>query len=341
MVSLSSPYHARPASHRDIDRIWQLLSTVNIAESGTPGWGLSDMENWLTSDNIAIDEDVLVVEAGDGAIVGAEIIDCRAPYVRPYAIGGVDPAHTNHGLGHAMLTWARQRIEAGLDRAPAEAAVTMVVFTAADHEHSARTMENFGLRHTRYFLDLKLEWEEPIATPVPPEGVAIRSLDQSSEMEALARLFDEGFRDHYGFVASPLEERVKSLQHWATMPDHQPDLWVVAESDGDLVGYIISDPANEGDDSVGYVGSLAVRPDYRGRGLGRALLLDTFHRMRSLGKRGAALGVDADSLTGATRLYESVGMEQYNRYSLWEMTVRDGEELATIELGGDQESAAT
>ena len=62
------------------------------------------------------------------------------------------------------------------------------------------------------------------------------------------------------------------------------------------------------------------------------MLLDTFNRLYSMGKTGAALGVDADSLTGATRLYESVGMEQYNRYELWDMAIREGEELATIDL---------
>jgi len=81
---------------------------------------------------------------------------------------------------------------------------------------------------------------------------------------------------------------------------------------------------------MGYVASLAVLPSHRGCGLGRALLLHSFAEFYAMGKRGAALAVDADSLTGATRLYESVGMRPHTRYAMWEKELRAGEDLTTI-----------
>jgi hypothetical protein len=44
------------------------------------------------------------------------------------------------------------------------------------------------------------------------------------------------------------------------------------------------------------------------------------------------LGVDADSLTGATRLYEKAGMRVERRYELWEKELRPGIESATQSL---------
>jgi ribosomal protein S18 acetylase RimI-like enzyme len=51
-----------------------------------------------------------------------------------------------------------------------------------------------------------------------------------------------------------------------------------------------------------------VRRPWRGRGLGRALLLHTFAEFQRRGMNRISLGVDAENPTGATRLYESVGM---------------------------------
>ncbi len=69
---------------------------------------------------------------------------------------------------------------------------------------------------------------------------------------------------------------------------------------------------------------------HRRRGLGKALLLTAFNEFFDRGQRGAALGVDADSLTGATRLYESVGMHAGTKYASWEVEIRPGVDLATL-----------
>lgn len=58
----------------------------------------------------------------------------------------------------------------------------------------------------------------------------------------------------------------------------------------------------------GYVGIIGVRRAWRGRGLAKALLLRTFGEFWRRGTKRVSLDVDADSPTGATRLYESVGM---------------------------------
>jgi ribosomal protein S18 acetylase RimI-like enzyme len=66
----------------------------------------------------------------------------------------------------------------------------------------------------------------------------------------------------------------------------------------------------------GWIYFLAVRPGWRRRGLGEALLRESFREFFRRGEHTIALGVDSQNPTGATRLYERVGMRV-----LWEAVV--------------------
>ena len=69
---------------------------------------------------------------------------------------------------------------------------------------------------------------------------------------------------------------------------------------------------------------LAVRRQWRRRGLGRLLLLTTFNALRERGCGTVSLGVDADNESGAVGLYEGLGMREAFVYEFYEKTLRDG-----------------
>ncbi len=106
----------------------------------------------------------------------------------------------------------------------------------------------------------------------------------------------------------------------AIMVDH------AGECAGCLIGYAIpDDPVPIGDDmppmfaglqelenlapATWYVNVLAVRPQFRGRGLGTALLAFADETGRALGKRGMSVIV-SDANAGARRLYERCGYRE-------------------------------
>lgn len=68
------------------------------------------------------------------------------------------------------------------------------------------------------------------------------------------------------------------------------------------------------------------------RGIGRALLRHSFNEFYRRGKRKVGLGVDAQNLTGALRLYEGAGMHIDQAYDHYEKELRPGTELSVRSL---------
>ena len=80
---------------------------------------------------------------------------------------------------------------------------------------------------------------------------------------------------------------------------------------------------------MGWVNSLGVRRPWRRRGLALALLRHAFGVFYRRGKTKVGLGVDATSLTGATRLYEKAGMHVQRKSVTYEKVLREGRDLTT------------
>ena len=71
---------------------------------------------------------------------------------------------------------------------------------------------------------------------------------------------------------------------------------------------------------------------WRKRGLGLALLRHAFCELYQRGKHKTALGVDAENLTGALRLYENAGMHIHQTFDRFEKEIRPGKEISVQSL---------
>lgn len=80
---------------------------------------------------------------------------------------------------------------------------------------------------------------------------------------------------------------------------------------------------------MGWVGTLGVRRPWRRKGVALALLHHSFAAFQGIGKQRAGLGVDASSLTGATRLYEKAGMHVARQFDRYEKVLRPGRDIST------------
>ena len=145
----------------------------------------------------------------------------------------------------------------------------------------------------------------PAVTPLP-DGLTLESF-RTEDALAFYETLDAAFQDHWehhsiGFERWWEEKRGAS--------DFDPTLWFLVRDGDDVAAVIRNDPERNGG---GYVGAIGVARAWRGKGLGRVLLQRTFAEFFSRGVSRVTLGVDAENPTGATQLYESVGMTRRER----------------------------
>ncbi len=88
--------------------------------------------------------------------------------------------------------------------------------------------------------------------------------------------------------------------------------FLVAERDGAVVGYVVADSTPNFGRDIGHVKDLAVRPDARGEGIGRALLASALGQLRVRGAAIVKLEV-RESNEAARSLYASEGFEAIRR----------------------------
>ena len=88
-------------------------------------------------------------------------------------------------------------------------------------------------------------------------------------------------------------------------------VWFLAEADAKIVGAALNW-------DEGYIKDLVVHPDWRGRGLGKALVYQTFGEFRRRGLPRVTLKTDSNNPTDAWRLYERVGMRKELTYEIFQ-----------------------
>jgi ribosomal protein S18 acetylase RimI-like enzyme len=101
---------------------------------------------------------------------------------------------------------------------------------------------------------------------------------------------------------------------------------VVFCTEGEIAGFAPCRSKAE-DDPTGWVSGLGVRRPWRKRGLGLALLRVAFREFHARDVRKVSLGVDAQNITGALRLYEKAGMHVIRQFDIYEKEIRPGREL--------------
>jgi ribosomal protein S18 acetylase RimI-like enzyme len=138
----------------------------------------------------------------------------------------------------------------------------------------------------------------------------MRQLRGEQDIRAWVELFNESFIDHWNHQ----DVTAMSVRHWLKNPHYKPELNLVAVApDGTFaafcIGYINQEEITRTRRNEGWIKLLGTRRGFRKLGLGRAMLLAGMSQLREIGVERVKLGVDAQSMTNATRLYESVGFQ--------------------------------
>jgi mycothiol synthase len=222
--------------------------------------------------------------------------------------GVVHPEHRGRGIGSSLLDGIEMRAADLLDGVPSPRFRHAI--NAGDR--AAATMVGVrGLRPVRHFWHMQIDLTGPIDPGPAPAGIEIDGIDPDEDLPAIHAILAEAFVDDWGDHPERFDQWVEEL---ATSPSYDATLWLLARDGGIPVGVLT---ASAGDEGV-WVDWLAVLASHRGRGIGAALLRRSFASSAARGLRRVRLNVDAENPTGATGVYERVGMRVVNRWDLWE-----------------------
>jgi len=198
---------------------------------------------------------------------------------------------------------------------------------------SQKLFKDFGYRYLRRSYRMLIQLESPPLEPVWPEGLSIRTYNPDTDLKAVFLTDQDVFRDHFGFVEEPIETGLARFEHFMTgYKGFDPSLWYLAWDGDDVAGICLCRSHSYDDPDLAYVNVLGVRRRWRKRGLGLAFLHHAFGEFYRRGKRKAGLGVDAENLTGALRLYEKAGMHVHMQFDLYEKELRPGKEISVQSL---------
>jgi mycothiol synthase len=292
--------HIRAATLDDVARLAAFMGRCTLAHQGVRRDSEDEIRQRLTRPGTDLALDTWLAEDGDVigfAQVWAEPADIVC-YVR------VDPERTGEGVATALLKGAERRARQ-LSDGPLHAT------SWPKDEAAAPFLEAQGFEPIRYLSLMTIDLDQPPAAPQWPAGVRVRALAK-----------DVDLRPVWEAQQSIFPEAPQSFDEWlheyAGAGGLDPTLWFVAEADDRWAGFALCIPELAEDPQAGYVNELGVRADWRGQGLGLALLRQTFAEFHRRGKRRVSLHVDVANLTGAVRVYTRAGMSPDPRLVVWQ-----------------------
>jgi mycothiol synthase len=311
----------RPPGPEDVAPIVALLNEETLATMGvrfaSAGW----VTNMWSSEAAELEQDFAVVHADNGDLAGYLLVSGDPPYTEVFAIGVVGLAYLGRGLGTAVLAETERRAQRLVGLAPPERRVVIHAGGLAGEPRSASLLSRHGYVEVRRLSEMRVEFDGPPEPVEPLPGIEIRALAEGDEAAVYACM-REAFIDHWGEGFPSEHDWMHS--HVKGDGDFDPELWALAWRGSQLAGALIGVPHADEDETLGHVDLLGVRRAFRRRGVGEALLRRSFVDFHARGRRGVCLYVDADSVTGATRLYERVGMVARPRFAAWEKELRPG-----------------
>jgi mycothiol synthase len=337
VVELPEGFTARGASLNDVEPALVLYNRWSHSVIGRDE--ITDAQairnEWVSPDFDPA-EDIRLVFAPNGQMVGyIEVWTNSKPLVHPWMWGRVDPDYEDLGIGTWIMQWAEQRALRALLDQPAELRFAPRVGTFQEASKPKKLFEDMGYQHIRSSYHMLINMDAPVPEPIWPEGIILRTYNAETDAEAIYRAEDDSFRDHFGYVAQPFEVGFQRFKHFVLdAADFDPTLLFLAvdDSSGEIAGINICRSHSFDDPEMGWVGTLGVRRPWRKRGIGLALLRHSFNEFYRRGIRKVGLGVDAQNLTGALRLYEGAGMHVHQAFDQYEKELRPGTEISVESL---------
>lgn len=300
----------RPFERDDLPEIAAFFTEVETFDANPERTSLVGLQEFWDAERSVPEEDTLAGYDEDGRVVAVGWSGCNRAVTeerRVYLGGAVRPDRRGEGIGRAVLGWevAHARSWDVATREPGHGPLVMRLYAPTGQADVRDLADRHGLTVARHFYEM-VRPLGPVEVPAL-DGIRIVEWEPARSAEAHAVL-NAAFRDHWGRVDTTPEMWQEGLDAEAFRP--QWSLLAIDEATDAVVAVALG-CAYEQDWSEGhrqgYTDELGVLREYRGRGIARAMLLESMRRFAADGMDEASLGVDTHNESGALRLYESLG----------------------------------
>lgn len=249
------------------------------------------------------------------ALAGAEIAGSAELKLREVArcefradlTCSIDPNFLGRGLGTAMLAWSEAVAPALFQTAGHSGSLTMCANTSAPAEQSRALFAAHGLELAVAEDEMRRPLQD-LPERALPEGFTSLAWNEHAQ-PLFFHAYSQSFRDRPGF---PNWEESRWRASFIDSEEFRPDLSSVILDGPEPAAYAVIWV----EDNTGWITQMGVRPDWRGKGLGEALLARSLHAFANEGLESAALEV-ATNNPNARALYERMGFTVASSYESW------------------------
>lgn len=298
-LTLPDGYRSRTFVTDDAQAVTDLVAATELDVDGSIEIDVSDVRGDWERPNFDLSSMSIGVERDGRLVAFAETYRGRSEVE-------VHPSHRGNGIGAQLMRWTWD-----VARRDGRDAVYQILSDAHATGIALLTANGYEAGHVSWILRIDLD-DEP-APPTLPDDLTIRDWRPGEDDRQIWRVIEDAFSEWPGRdEETPFEDwKASIVDHDAVRPDTTP---VVVDGDR-IVGVAIGMDYSSENSNEGWVQQLAVNEGYRGRGLGRALLQESFRRFKAMGWDRA--GLATDSRTGALSLYEHVGMRVDRSFTRW------------------------
>lgn len=311
--SLPPGFRLRRPDMADALAVSQIFHRADMEEFGESDYPLDDLISDWQELNLQ-QNGWLITDGEERPVACVTLADHGSGRFELHGI--VDPGWRGRGLGSSLLALAEERARALEPAVPAGLRTVLRTHVNGFHQPATELLAQKGFSPVRRFWRMEIRFDEAPGAPTWPAGFDLRAF-QPGQHEAVAHaLHQECFADHYGFVPEPPEQWLKRTQR----KEFDPSLWHLLFEGEEPCGFAFCSYYGE----AGWIAHLGIRRPWRGKGLGELILRQMFHEFGQRGRLRVGLGVDSENLTGATRLYERVGMQVVRQFVRYEKELRAG-----------------
>jgi mycothiol synthase len=316
MTGLPEGYATRAPGREDAEEVTALIHASDLADNGASDMSVEELlDDWHSLD---LAGEAVAVVAPDGTIAGyADVIDRSFVTVSVY--GYVHPDFRGLGLGAYLVSWGERWTREHMPHAPEDARVVVQHYINRLNEPAQLLLESLDYKPVRGVYVMETELHEALPQTHWPEGISVRTFVTGQDERPLFEAVEDAFRDMWGRPRGTFERFVDMTQ----AESFDPALWFLAMDGDEIAGATLCKTlAGEG-----WIHVVGVRRPWRNRGLGLALLRHALAEYYRRDVRKVALSVDAESITGAPRLYGRAGMHVRESYVIYLKELRPGRDL--------------